>query len=176
MKFELIMEGWRDWIGLDKKAEPEEELEPEEEEEDLSQEAKLAMLALHEDEANRDQALMMFEMLADGLDLDLLASELDKRLQDMMLALGEPPEYPVTPLEREISLGTLLAQYPDHPYAVYLTALDVWYEKISDAARFITGDYINRGFRPSTSSFRHGSMKDSIAMALRQTVTLWRKR
>mgnify|MGYP003116726976 CR=1 FL=1 len=89
MKYELIMEGWRDWLRS--KKEVEEPLpEPEEEEdEQSSMEANLAMLLMREEE---DQATMMFEMLSDELDLDLLATEIDDRLRAEWEAL--PAEIP----------------------------------------------------------------------------------
>tara|TARA_Y100000593_G_C4285180_1_gene325031 strand:- start:37 stop:423 length:387 start_codon:yes stop_codon:yes gene_type:complete len=62
----LLMENWRKYLT--------------ENDENLSQEAKLAMLALHNDESMADQALIMFEVVIDEIDLDLLAKELDERL------------------------------------------------------------------------------------------------
>jgi hypothetical protein len=62
----LLMEKWRKYLT--------------ENEESSSQEVKLVMLALHADESMNDQALMMFEMLADEIDLNLLAKELDETL------------------------------------------------------------------------------------------------
>ena len=60
------MENWREYLTEDK--------------ESPSQEAKLVLLALHDDESMNDQALMMFEMLVNEIDLDLLAKELDETL------------------------------------------------------------------------------------------------
>ena len=148
----LIMEGWRDYLGLSKEAEPEEELEPEEEDEEESQEAKLVRLALHKDEANRDQALMMFEMLADGLDLDLLASELDSILHS---------QYE----ESFVSPAT-------DPFAALLD----WASTLKFAETFISGGGINRELRLSQDLYKLGSAQDMIADELRKTTSLWRER
>ena len=152
----LIMEGWRDWIGLGKEEpEPDAALEPEEDEEDeedLSQEAKLAMLALHEDEANRDQALMMFEMLADGLDLDLMATELDNILHS---------QYE----ESFVSPAT-------DPFAALLD----WASMLKFAETFISGGGLNREVRFSQDLYKLGSAQDMIADELKKTASLWRDR
>ena len=160
----LLMEGWRDYIGLGKEEpEPEAALEPEEdeEEEDLSQEAKLAMLALHEDEGNREQALMMFEMLADGLDLDLLASELDDRLYALWkIYQGEDQD-----------AGEQTSQKRD----VFAVLLD-WFGPLQNAETFISGDGLNKEVRLSQDLYKLGSARDTIAGFLKQTASLWRER
>ena len=117
-------------------------------------EAKLAMLVM---ELETDQALMMFEMLAttDQLDLDLLGLELDKRLQTKQ---KEP--WPASPGKK-----------PD-PF----TALLDWQGVVSSTNRFITGDGINRIFNPSMDSYERGDWADTLSMALRQTVTAWKKK
>ena len=151
----LLMESWRDWIGLGKEEpEPEAELESEEdeEEEDESQEAKLIRLALHADEANRDQALMMFEMLADGLDLDLLATELDSILHS---------QYE----ESFVSPAT-------DPFAALLD----WASMLKFAETFISGGGVNRELRLSQDLYKLGSAQDMIADELRKTTSLWRER
>ena len=145
----LLMEGWRDWIDLGKEEpEPEAALEPEESEEDeeQSQEAKLAMLALHEDEGNRAQALMMFEMLVDGLDLDLLASELDSTLH------SQYEEFFVSPAT--------------DPFAALLD----WSSMLKFAETFISGGGINRELRLSQDLYKLGSAQDMIADELKKTV------
>ena len=168
----LIMEGWRDWIGLGKEEpEPEAALEPEEDEEDeedLSQEAKLAMLALHEDEANRDQALMMFEMLADGLDLDLLATERDDRLHTMWEALEPARDAMAVPHKGRAKMS------PEHN-AAFEELVD-WIFKLQQTEKFISGDSINKEVRLSQDVYKLGSMQDMLARALKQTARLWRER
>ena len=105
----LLMENWRKYLGLGKKAEPEEEApEPEEEEdEQSSMEANLAMLLMREEE---EQATMMFEMLSDQLDLDLLATEIDDGLRaewEALPATIEVHHRRLTPEER-IEVGRRL--------------------------------------------------------------------
>ena len=158
------MEGWRDWIGLGKEEpEPEAAVEPEEEGEDeeQSQEAKLAMLSLHEDEGNRDQALMMFEMLADGLDLDLLATELDDRLYDLWKIYQRENQ----DAEEQIS------QKRD----VFVELLD-WLTPLQYAETFISGGGLNRELKLSQDLYKLGSAQDMIADELRKTTSLWRER
>jgi len=158
LKMKLLFEGWRAWIGLDKEAEPEEAPEPEEEE---SQEAKLAMLSLHEDEANREQALMMFEMLADGLDLDLLATELDKKLH------ATYDEY-----QRELAGSRPGPDWMgEDPWGVLLG----WYGYLKFGEEFISGDGLNREVRLSGDIYKLGSAQGMIARALKQTARLWRE-
>jgi len=160
----LLMESWRDWIGLGKEEpEPEAAVEPEEEGEDeeQSQEAKLAMLSLHEDEGNRDQALMMFEMLADGLDLDLLATELDDRLYDLWKIYQRENQ----DAEEQIS------QKRD----VFVELLD-WLTPLQHAETFISGGGLNRELKLSQDLYKLGSAQDMIADELRKTTSLWRER
>ena len=157
----LLMEGWRDYLGMGKEAEPEEELEPEDEDEEESQEAKLVRLALHEDEANREQALMMFEMLSDGLDLDLLASELDDRLY----ALWKVYQRENQDAEEQSS------QKRD----VFTELLD-WLTPLQHAETFISGGGINKEVRLSQDLYKLGSAQDMIARSLKQTASLWRER
>ena len=160
----LLMESWRDWIGLGKEEpEPEAALESEEEGEDeeQSQEAKLAMLALHEDEGNRDQALMMFEMLADGLDLDLLATELDDRLYDLWKIYQRENQ----DAEKQSS------QKRD----VFAELLD-WLTPLQHAETFISGGGLNRELKLSQDLYKLGSAQDMIADELRKTASLWRER
>ena len=132
----LLMEGWRDYLGLGKQAEPEEAPE-EEEDEQSSMEANLAMLLMR-DEA--DQATMMFEMLGDELDLDLLATEIDDRLR---------AEWEAT------SAGE--ADFWE------------WIPKLQSVVKFVTGDNSTQGFRPPANVYKLGSLKDMFARHLRMT-------
>ena len=157
----LLMEGWRDYLGLGKEAEPEEGApEPEEEEdEQASREANLAMLLMRGEE---DQATMMFEMLAqiDEVDLDLLATEIDDRLRAEWEALPAVIELPqgrrVTPEE-----VAQLVKYSD--------AWNAWIPKLGAAVRFVTGGDSTQGFRPSAKAYKLGSLKDTLARHLRMT-------
>ena len=158
----LIMEGFRAWAGLDKEAEPEEELEPEEEDE--SQEAKLAMLALHEDEGNREQALMMFEMLADGLDLDLLATELDDRLYTAY----DKYERDAAAMHRD---GFSQFGLGNDPYGLLMD----WIGYLKLGEDFISGGGLNKQARISQDIYKLGSARDTIAGFLKQTASLWRE-
>ena len=123
-------------MGLGKKAEPE-EVPEEEEDEQSSMEANLAMLLMR-DEA--DQATMMFEMLGDELDLDLLATELDDRLR---------AEWEAT------SAGE--ADFWE------------WIPKLQSVVKFVTGDNSTQGFRPPANVYKLGSLKDMFARHLRMT-------
>ena len=158
------MEGWRDYLGISKEAEPEEELEPEEEEEE-SQEAKLAMLALHEDEGNREQALMMFEMLADGLDLDLLATELDKRLHKAY----DKYERDAATMHRD---GFSQFGLGNDPYGLLMD----WIGYLKLGEDFMSGGGLNKqATRISQDLYKLGSARDMIAGLLKQTASLWRE-
>ena len=129
-----------------------------------SMEANLAMLVFR-DEA--DQALMMFEMLApmNELDLDLLATELDNRL------LAEWDKIPERP-PANIPLG---ARSPE--WAEYNRLTNSWQIlALNPAMKFITGNHVNRSFRPPANVYKRGSIKDTIAMALKQTASIWRKK
>jgi hypothetical protein len=128
-----------------------------------SMEANLAMLVFRDEV---DQALMMFEMLApmNELDLDLLATELDNRLLAEWDKMPEEPQVPPTPAEWK-AYGEYRKLY-----------WDPWSLKIKSAVRFISGDHINRSFRPPDRVYRSGSIQDTIARALKQTTTAWRKR
>lgn len=153
----LLMENWRKYLGLGKEVEPEEVPEPAEiEDEQSSAEANLAMLVFR-DEIN--QALMMFEMLGNGLDLDLLAAELDNRLIAEWEKIPEKPKmtWPRSPEMNE-----------------YTKIYDAWIQTLEDAIKFISGGHINRGFRPSADVYKLGSIKDTIAMALKQTAAIWK--
>ena len=155
----LLMEGWRDYLGLGKKAEPEEEVpEPEEEEEDPSMEAKIAMLLMREEE---NQATMMFDMLSDQLDLDLLATEIDDGLRAEWEAL--PPETKLHGLGR-VPTPEELAQA-----LKYSDAWRAWIPKLGAAVRFVTGGDRTQGFRPTASVYKLGSLKDTLARHLRKT-------
>lgn len=156
----LLMEGWRDYLGLGKEAEPEEAPEPEEEEEEdeqSSMEANLAMLLMREEE---DQATMMFEMLSDELDLDLLATEIDDRLRaewEALPATIEVHHRRLTPEEM-----AQMIKYSD--------AWDAWIPKLGAAVRFVTGGDSTQGFRPSAEAYKRYSLKDALARHLRMTV------
>ena len=159
----LLMEGWRDYLGLDKKAEPEEEApEPEEEEdEQSSMEANLAMLLMRGEE---DQATMMFEMLAqiDEVDLDLLATEIDDRLRAEWEALPAPTktDWSRAPTPEEVAQ---ILKYSD--------AWQAWVPKLGAAVRFVTGGDKTQGFRPTASVYKLGSLKDTLAQHLRKTAS-----
>jgi len=160
----LIMEGFRAWAALDKEAEPEEELETEEEE-DESQEAKLAMLALHKDEGNREQALMMFEMLADGLDLDLLATELDKRLHKAY----DEYERDAAAMHRD---GFSQLGLGNDPYGLLMD----WIGYLKLGEDFMSGGGLNKqATRISQNLYKLGSARDMIAGLLKKTASLWRE-
>ena len=155
----LLMENWRKYLGLGKKAEPEEEVpepEEEEEEEDPSMEAKIAMLLMREEE---DQATMMFEMLSDELDLDLLATEIDDRLRaewEALPAVIELHHRRLTPEEM-----AQMIKYSD--------AWNAWIPKLGAAVRFVTGGDKNQGFRPSANVYKRYGLKDTLARHLRMT-------
>jgi len=154
------MEGWRKYLGLDKEAEPEEEVpEPEEEEdEQASMEANIAMLLMREEE---NQATMMFDMLSDQLDLDLLATEIDDGLRAEWEAL--PPETKLHGLGR-VPTPEELAQA-----LKYSDAWRAWIPKLGAAVRFVTGGDKTQGFRPTASVYKLGSLKDTLARHLRMT-------
>jgi hypothetical protein len=128
-----------------------------------SEEGQLAMLALHDDEAYRNMGLDLFRS-SEHLDLDLLATELDNRLLAEWDKMPEEPQMPPTPAEWK-AYGEYRKLY-----------WDPWSLKIKNAVRFISGDYINRSFRPPDRVYRSGSIQDTIARALRQTATAWRKK
>ena len=159
----LLMEGWRDYLGLGKEAEPEEAPEPEEEEdEQSSMEANLAMLLMREEE---DQATMMFEMLSDELDLDLLATEIDDRLRaewEALPATIEVHHRRLTPEEM-----AQMIKYSD--------AWHAWIPKLGAAVRFVTGGDSTQGFRPSAKVYERYSLKDTLARHLRMTVHKMKK-
>jgi hypothetical protein len=98
-------------------------------------EANIAMLLMREEE---NQATMMFEMLSDQLDLDLLAAEIDDRLRaewEALPAVIEVHHRRLTPEE--------LAQM-----IKYSDAWQAWVPKLGAAVRFVTGGDKNQGFRP----------------------------
>ena len=156
-----LLEGWRKYLGLGKEAEPEEEVpepEEEEEEEQVSMEAKIAMLLMKEEE---NQATMMFDMLSDELDLDLLATEIDDGLRAEWEAL--PPETKLHGLGR-VPTPEELAQA-----LKYSDAWRAWIPKLGAAVRFVTGGDKTQGFRPTASVYKLGSLKDTLARHLRKT-------
>ena len=156
----LLMENWRKYLGLGKEAEPEEEVPEEEEEEDeqASMEANIAMLLMREEE---NQATMMFDMLSDQLDLDLLAAEIDHGLRAEWEALP-----PVTKLH---GLGRVPTPEELAQALKYSDAWRAWIPKLGAAVRFVTGGDKNQGFRPTASVYKLGSLKDTLARHLRMT-------
>ena len=160
-----LFEGWRKYLDLGKEAELEQETEPEEEEEEESQEAKLSMLALHNDEGNRERALMMFEMLADGLDLDLLATELDDRLHTAY----DKYERDAAAMHRD---GFSRLGLGNDPWGLLLD----WIGYLRFGEDFISGGGLNKQARMSQDIYKLGSARHMIARALKQTARLWRER
>ena len=148
----LLMEGWRDYLGLGKEAEPE-EVPEEEEDEQSSMEANLAMLLMR-DEA--DQATMMFDMLGDQLDLDLLATELDDRLRAEWEKV--PPRPPGT-------FNPTSIEWREY----YNSAADDWIPKLESVIKFVTGGDSTQGFRPSAQVYKLGSLKGVFARHLKMT-------
>ena len=169
MKYELLMEGWRDWLRSEK--EVEEPLpEPEEEEdEQSSMEVNLAMLLMREEE---DQATMMFEMLASSddpkykLDLDLLAAEIDDRLRAEWEALPAPTMTNWSSASTPEEVAQMIK---------YSDAWQAWAPKLGAAVRFVTGGDSTQGFRPSTKVYERYSLKDTLARHLRMTVHKMKK-
>ena len=125
-----------------------------------SMEAMLAMLVVDQAQDNgAEQALMMFEPMALSddpeyqLDLDLLAAEISQRLQ--------PHTEKYQKYDGVDKFGVLL----------------VWQSTVDEIIKFVTGDGINRSFRPSWKSFeREEDVSEMLGPVLRQTVTAWKKK
>jgi len=141
-----------DRMWAEKYGDMNESIDYDDDDEPNTPEAKMAWLVM---ELETDQALMMFEMLHNELNLDLLATEIAKGIEVKQKEKWSKPREKMSD---------------------QLAAHRAWQAVINSTNRFITGDGINRSFLPSVDSYTRGNWDDTLGMALRQTAAAWKKK